>query len=453
MRIFTLTVMIVCLVFSLGTIGLFSQALNPEVSLDDNPSAPLTGPWLNPYRSAEDEFGLGLPGALAGFVGPSPSLLLSPIAPLYDSDVLIGTFGPGHALLLRFAPVPPQGSPFYVDAYSCNHMLMPPCGVIFVRFSVDRATGGINPATDATWNQASLNEQPADIFRTAGPGFPNVSFFTGPTAPFFLPIPGAMWPPYYGGPINPANGFTAPPYAFPGPAGIGNQGNLLFFDHAGVFNFLPNAAPYPPITPGSHDNVNGFNEWPFSMVNPNNSAIFFCLHPASAVLQGGFSAADIFYCNQPGGTYWPATGIFAPSWRMGLDVSSGQFKRNTDSIDGLAIWDNGIQGRLEPGIDYAGFTLAPGSATLTALSNAGYPVNAASIFLTDFQINPATGFGYFYVYVYSTDIGVGRNPSPPLPGIPFRDINVDALDLTIDPEPLPYINPITRPNINPVTKK
>lgn len=455
MRFFSLTLMIGCLILSFGTIGLFSQAPNPEVSLDDHPSGPpLTGPWIAPFMSAEDEFGLGLTASLAGFVGPSPSLTMSPIAPLYDSDVLFGTFAPGHALLLRFAPPPPQGSPYYVDAYSCNHMLMPPCGVIYVRFSVDRATGGINQATDATWNQANLNEQPADIFRTGEPGFAHVGYFTGTGAPWFLPVPGVGWPFYYGGPINPANGFTAPPYAFPGPAGSGNQGNMLFFDHAGVFNFLPNAAPYPPITPGSHDNVDAFNEWPFSLMNTANSAIFFCLHPASAVIQGGgLSAADILYCNQPGGIYWPATGVFAPSWQMGLDVSSGQYKPNTDSIDGLAVWDNGRQGVLEPGIDYAGFTLAPGSATLTALSNMGYPVNAATVFLTDFQIDPATGFGYFYTYVYSTDIGVGANPIPPLPGVPFVDINIDAMDLTIDPEPLPYTNPITKPVIDPITRK
>jgi hypothetical protein len=286
-----------------------------------------------------------------------------------------------------------------------------------------------------------LNEQPADIFRTRlARGYPHVGYFTG-GAPFILPPPGPGWPPFYGGPINPANGFTNPPYAFAGPAGSGNQGNMVIFDHT-FFNFLPNVAPYPPIGPGTHDNVDAFNEWPFSLVDPNNSAIFFCLHPASAMMWG-FSAADILYCNQPGGLYWPASGVFAPAGIMGLDIVGGP---NTDSIDGLALWDNGIQGVLEPGIDYAGFTLAPGSATLTALTAMGYQVNAAAIFLTDFQ-------GFFYLYLYSNDIGVGNGPNPPLPIIPYVDINVDAMDLTIDPTPLPYTNPINKPIIDPVTRK
>jgi hypothetical protein len=427
MRNFILRVMIGCLVLSLGTIGLFSQAITPEVSLDDYPAG---------FGSAENEWGQLNAAWAARFIGPSPSLVMSPIAPLYDSDVLT-SFNPpgappGHILLLRFAPPPPQGaSPYYVDAYSCNHTLMPPCGVIFVRFSVDRATGGTNPATDATWNQANLNEQPGDIFRTAGPGFTHCGNFI----PLPIPMMPPPWTTYYGGPINLANGFPT------GPAGTGNQGNMLLFDHAGVFNFLPNAAPYPQINQGTHDNVDAFNEWPFSMANPLNSAIFFSLHPASAAAWG-FSAADILYCNQPGGLYWPATGVFAASWQMGLDNNADM----PDSIDGLAVWDNGEQGLLEPGIDYAGFTLAPGSGTLTTLAGMGYQVSAASIFVTDFQ-------GFFYLYLYATDIGVGNNPNPPLPFIQNVDINVDAMDLTIDPAPLPYTNPITRPIIDPVTKK
>jgi hypothetical protein len=434
MRSFILSFMMGCLVLSLGTIGLFSQPL-PEFSLDGYPAM---------FGSAENEWGQANAAFLAGFIGPSPSLVMSPIAPLYDSDVLTSFAPPGappgHLLLTRFAPPPPMGSPFYVDAVSNNKTAMSGCQIIFVEFSVDRATGGATPA-NASWQQARLNEQPADIYRVANPGFAHLGLFVT------LPLPGAGWPPFYGGPVNPANGFTSPPYALPGPAGSGGVNNLLY-DQAVHFNLLPNVAPYPRIAPGTHDNIDGYSRWLFSMLAPANSAIFFCLHPASGALWG-FSAADILYCNQPGGLYWPATGVYAFANQMGLD----NFGFNSDSIDGLSVFDNGTPGVLEPGTDYAGFTLAPGSATLMWLVNNGFPVNAASILMTDFQ-------GFFYLYLFDTDLGVGNGPNVltpppnkgPLPVIPFVDINVDALELTIDPVPLPYTNPITRPNIDPITK-
>jgi hypothetical protein len=430
--------MIGCLVLSLGAIGLFSQPW-PEFSLDDHPSNVLVmpfGPWSGggglvptpPFASAEDEFGLGLPAALAFFIGPSPSLL--PVqppgqpprpGPFIDSDVLMA----GPVLLITFPP-----PPYYMDAISTNNAPMDTCDTIFVEFSVDRATGGATPA-DASWNQAFWNEQPGDIYRVDNPGFMHLRLL--------VPLPPPVVPPwtfYYGGPI--------------GPAGQGGN-NWLLYDHAGYFNLLPNRAPYPVITPGSHDNIDAYNRWLFSLLDVGNTAIYFCLHPASVVNltptlpppPPPLSAADIYFCaNPPGGTFWPPTGRYAWANQMGLDT----FGKNTDSIDGVAVFDVGVPGVCEPGLDYAGFTLAPGSATLTALVNAGYAVNAASIFMTDFQ-------GFFYTYLFDTDIGVGNGPIPPLPGVPYVDINVDALELTIDPPPLPYINPVTRPVIDPVTKK
>jgi hypothetical protein len=339
---------------------------------------------------------------------------------------------------MRFAPAPPA-SPIYVDAYSANHRDTPPCGVIFVEFSVDRATGGATPA-DASWNQAAILDHPADIFRTQQPGFTHCSNF--------IPLPPPAWTPYYGGPINPPNGFPT------GPAGQGGTNWLLY--NQTMFPFLPppSIPPPPPIVPGSHDNIDAYNSWPFSMGDPDNRGIFFALHPASA-FNWGFSSADIFLCAQPGGLYWPTpppgpSVPFALANQMGLDP----FGYNEDSIDALTVWDNDPLGQCDPGHDYAVFSLAPGSITLKVLS-VNFQVSAASIFLTDFQ-------GYFYLFLYATDIGVGNGPNVttpppigpgPLPVIPYLDINVDAMDLTIDPEPLPYINPITKPIIDPVTKK
>ncbi|MCX6580298.1 MAG: hypothetical protein NT166_08940 [Candidatus Aminicenantes bacterium] len=409
-----LGVLIVSLVLSLGTVSLFAQAPQPEVSLDDHPSNMLVmpfGPWgpgapfVMPYMSAEDEFGLGLPASLAGFVGPSPTLLARGF---FDSDVLI----PGPNLFLTF---PPQ--PFYMDAISGDHRAMKPCpGGLFVRFSVDRATGGRTPPGpggpgDASYQQALNNEQPGDIFRTDRP-YSHVGNFV----PLPVPPPPAFW----GGPLPTA-----------GTGIAANAVNQLMYDHWGTFGFLP-PPPCPPITPGSHDNVDAFHEWPGSLTTTN---IFFSLPPASAIPMG-FSPADIFMCPAGGGLFFPVP-VFATSGMMGLD----RFGFGTDSIDGMAFWDNGIIGVLEPRIDYVAFSLAPGSATLRL---GGLGLTAGDVFVTDFR-------GFFCTWLYAGDMGVGNMPNVagggPLPVIGPSEINVDALDLTIDPDPVPYINPVTNPNI------
>ena len=100
--------------FMLGLLTLVLPGQQPEFSLDDNPSAPNNGPFMPPFLSAEDEFGLGLP--LGGFIGGSPSLVPGG---LFDSDILI----PGPGLLLTFPPVP-----FYMDAFSADHSPLVPCG-------------------------------------------------------------------------------------------------------------------------------------------------------------------------------------------------------------------------------------------------------------------------------------------------------------------------------------
>jgi hypothetical protein len=409
MRCIMIRVLMVCLVLSLGTVGLYSQAPLPEVSLDDNPNAPAMGPWVPPFLSAEDEFGLGLPASMAGFIGPSPTL---PLMGFFDSDVLV----PGPAPFITFPP-----PPFYVDSISCDHSTMAPCGGgLFVRFSVDRATGGVTPA-DASWQQAAQNEQPADIFRTDRP-YSHVGNF--------VPLPpGAC----FAGALPTA-----------GTGVLGGAVNQMMYDHWGTFGFLPVPPVLAPIAPGTHDNIDGFNEWPHSMLdmvipNPNN---FFTMNTASAFLNGVLPG-DIFVSPNPPGLMWP-TPLFATAAQCGLDCAGP----GTDSIDGLALWDNGRPGKLDPGKDYAAFSLAPGSASL------GVPLppplagvlSAGDILATDFN-------GCFYVWLTAGDLGVGPNPSPPLPGVCGCQINVDALDLTIDPEPVPYINPITTPVIDPGTKR
>jgi hypothetical protein len=334
--------MLVCLVLCLAVFGVLAQ----EYSLDDNPSAPF-GPFRPPFCSAEDEFGIGLPANAAGMVGPSPSQW---IWGFFDSDVL----GIGPVLVMTFPP-----APFYVDSFSADHsQAFFPSQVVRWRFSVDRATGGLN-AGCATWQQALNNEQPGDIYD---------SFLGG--------------------------------------------NNFLAFDQR-FFGLIPaGPPPCPPIVPGSHDNIDGYNDTPGPMMNFRT---FFTLHPASASVLG-FSPADIFICF-PGGLVWP-TPVFAPAGQMGLipgvPIPGGV---PVDSIDALVVWDYGIQGICDPGRDYAMFSLAPGSPSL---GMGGW--DGGTIFATTFN-------GAFWVVANSWQLGLGPWPVPPLLGNQ-QDVNVDALEVS-----------------------
>ena len=169
----------------------------------------------------------------------------------------------------------------------------------------------------------------------------------------------------------------------------------------------------PPITPGSHDNVDAYNDYPGPMAN---GATYFTLYPADAVPMG-FSSADIFAAPAGAPGFFPPP--FATANMIGLDISFGP---NTDCIDGLVIFDNGTPLVCEPGIDYALFTLSPCSLTLATVNQILIPAgfqfaDPGAIFFTDFT-------GVFALYAYSTDIGVTLSPLLTLPGA----INVDALE-------------------------
>jgi len=137
------------------------------------------------------------------------------------------------------------------------------------------------------------------------------------------------------------------------------------------------------------------------------SNIYFSINPDEAAGAVGASAADI-YVQTPAG--WA---LFSAAGNLGLDL----FGLNTDDVDALIMWDKGIEGELNPGVDYALFSLSPGSASL-----GNWNLSAADVFFTDFT-------GVFATYATAADlglIGVG--------GSGLGDDNVDALEIV--PEPL-----------------
>lgn len=359
---------------------LSTLVIGQEFSLDDDPTAPATCPIPVPgFFSAEDEFGF-----LGIALGPSPSLLHWN-GPFLDSDHLV----PGPWMSF---PIPPL---CYVDAACANHinMVNPHIGL---RFSIDRITGGI-PGS-ASFIEAGFNQQSGDIYDT--------------TVVFLHPV-------NFAGALPPAPPPPNPPYVGILPtAGVPGASNILFLDESffgltagwGIGVLVPPGVMCPPAAPFTHDNIDSYNDFPGPMINFDS---YYALHPAEGVITG-FSGADVFWFPAGGPGFLPPP--YAPAGRLGLDRFNGFPNPNTDSIDALVVWDYGIPGVLEPVIDFALFSLAPGSATLTALQAAGVPADAGSIFFTDFT-------GVFAIYAFSSDLGLTNNPGP------NNRANADALEV------------------------
>ena len=346
-------------------------------SLDDLPTSPISPPAypisIPPSGlGAEDPFGLGLiPGPLA----PSPSI--PAVVPTYgstwDSTVLQtgaisgSVFPDQHLIPVTYFGQFPHA---YINAMSVLAQNL--ADEIQLSFSVDRNSVGL-PNT-AVNNQAALNQQPGDIFR----------------------VPGAYPSPIqFGGLLPPDAGYVSGVLPTPG-TGPGN--NILSVDEsqltltagAGPGVMTPSNVAAPPITGGSHDNLDamdfhlldhngdgipdapGVFSWLFS-VNPDEAA------ELAALSGGAFSAADVFAVVPVVNTSMLAFSAAS----SGLDAAGP----NTDDIDALHLVTDGAGGG-------ALFSLAPGSASLLQ-----HGLSAADIFFTDFN-------GSFTTYLTAADIGL-----------------------------------------------
>lgn len=342
-----------------------------EFGLDDDPSVPGNRPIvMPPFKSAEDEFGLNLPATIAGLIGPSPSLQAFG---LKASDILLP--GPG-----RKFPIDPL---FWVDSFSANHRDMTPEAYprLKLSYSIDRATSGI--VGSASKDQADKNQQPGDIYDSTvdfgHPAFPEVPM----GAPFVNVL--YMDESYIG--LTAGNG----PGVCVGPDVI-----------------------CPPITPGSHDNLDSLHfEEPLPS-RPMNF-VYFTMAPADAVIWG-CSPSDIFVL--PAGDYF-----FPPNRTPWAVAESMGLIHGEDSIDALVVWDNypsayldeeGLTSQVDPGEDWALFSLSPGSVTL---QQGGH--TPATIFVTHFN-------GNFFIYTHPDNLGL-------LSDLGYNSMNVDALEV-FDPE-------------------
>lgn len=357
-------------------------AVAQTFSLDDDPSFPLTfSPAVAPFRSAEDPYGLG---HTLGLVGPSPSLA---VGPFVCSDML----NAGPALDVRLA------QQWYVDGLSGNHAGFVPAN-LRVRFSVDRLTIGL-PGT-AVANQAARNQQPGDMFDST-------LLFPHPCG--YLPL-------------------GAGPFAGVLPsAGAGPGGNVLAFNQ-NFFGLVPAVGPgvfAGAIGNGTHDNIDAYNDMPAGLLDNTGDGItdidfYYTFSPANAALLG-IAPATIFDLIAGAAGPIPAFPPFAGPAAMGLDALGGP---RLDDIDGLVVWDFGaIRGPHwggpggQAGLDCAIFSLSPDSGTIPVLRAAGLPVDAGTIFVTDFS-------GAFAVYLFSGDLGITVPP-----GVNPGWTNVDALEV------------------------
>ena len=356
-----LALLVLLLSCSLG----FSQ--NFIFSLDDNPDNPFCGTMLAGYYSAECPYN----GACAAPVGFSPSLGCG-------SDVFI----PGPAVVGNLTPHD------YVDSFSTNHATLINGNIVHIAFTVDRYTnGGPGSAVNA---QFVRNQAAADLFETS-------VAFTQPGNYVGMPAGACYWG------------------ALP-TAGTGGT-NVLIQNQAGI-GLVPligpaafGAALVTMANGGSNvDNMDAIDGY-----MQQGSALYYTGAPADAILLG-YSPADIMVQTLGG-----VPSVWATPAQIGLDCNANEEWH--DSIDALIVFDHpqqnpdNDQSQAEPGVDYALFSLSPGSPALSMLNGMGVPADAGTIFFTTFQ-------GNYGVYLWSGDLDL-RQP----PGNPAHTRNVDGLDL------------------------
>jgi cysteine-rich repeat protein len=346
----TMNRIVSCVAFALAWTVTFATAASAQsFGLDDNPSAPLIG-FSGFGLGAEDPYAVGT--YAVGIAPPSPSLgILFP--PLGDGSIL----APGPAVQH------PGPDGFYVDSLST---LKTDLGrPIRLLFSVDRVSIGSGSA--AVSNEAVYNQQAGDIY---------VSYRAFAAPGSFVGTLGA----------GPFSGTLAAELG--GPL-FGNS-NILVIDESALGllaggMIVPPGTMAPSMGVGTHDNIDQFD---LALVDANPAdglfdvPAYFTVYPDEAVASG-LSPSDIIDvpAGAPGGLITAPP--FAAAVTMGLD--SGGL--GTDSIDALIMFDNNVVGGPayggpggEPGIDYALFSLAPGSLSLATFS-----LSAADIFFTDFS--------------------------------------------------------------------
>jgi hypothetical protein len=363
-----------------------AQPFSSSFMLDDMPINPLVGPVWYFGQGAENPYGFPIPGPAIS--GPSPTLGLISTLTFGDGDIL----QPGTPLPYHVAPSP--GTSYISSLSHVHHDNGQP---IYLVFSVDRRSTG-SDLSSALATEAALNQAPSDIYKSG-------SLFVSPGR-----FVGRLGSAQYAGDLN--GHFSGPGYgdcygAYCTQAGNEGRQNTLLLDEwdmgliSGNWQVPAGMLATPPGI-GTHDNVDAF-EW--RPTDPFWSG-YVTLYPDLPVFLN-VPASNIY--NVQSGT---ASGIYATHTETGLHA--------WDIIDALIVYRNaclagspGCGGPgAQPGIDYAIFSLAPGSPSLK--SDLG--LSAGDLFFTDFS-------GAFGRYARASELGLLTGGPHPGGGD-----NIDAAD-------------------------
>lgn len=140
-----------------------------------------------------------------------------------------------------------------------------------------------------------------------------------------------------------------------------------------AFNLIQTAAPGVAVA-APLDNIDAveLDVLDFTGDNVHDVDVYFSLDPASPNLVT--SGADIYFSPAGAGGF----AVFSVPAQIGLVGG--------DNLDSLVMWDRGALGAANAGVDFALFSLSPGSPTLVAMG-----ASPADIFVTNF----AGGFCQF----------------------------------------------------------
>lgn len=239
-----------------------------------------------------------------------------------------------------------------VDALATNEAL-PPTAAYYMLFSGDLASQGLPPSVYR--NHFVNNQAAGDIFRTVA--FPTNS-------------PWAVM----------ASGCAVVATVPFGPPNI--------FLNQELNNLIPSVGP-GIFYAGVPDELDAFELDPLDTTGDQaqDRPFYFSIDPAGLYPAG---PADILRAR-----VGLPTVLWSPGGNLGLVAG--------DDVDALVVWDRGIVGAVNPGVDLVLFSLAPGSPSLGANS-------AADLFVSDLT-------GAFCLYMQANQLGL-------------RIVdNVDALDV------------------------
>ena len=161
-----------------------------------------------------------------------------------------------------------------------------------------------------------------------------------------------------GSPVASMAGGGCVPWIVPPPHFL--HRNQTFFN-------LIQTAPAGAAVAGPLDNIDAVEMDVLDITGDNvhDFPVYFSLDPASPNLIG--SGADVYFA--PAGAPFAA---FSTPADLGLATA--------DDIDALVVWDRGVLGVPDPGVDFVLFSLAPGSPTLGA-----FGLSPAMIFVSHFS--------------------------------------------------------------------